>query len=328
MISGYIIAYKDETTIKKSLESLYGLCNEIIVCMETKSGDSTRSIIEQEQKKHSEIKLYDYTMQGDWSEARNFALSKCSGDWIITVDGDEWFDEKGKAQIQKLINADCDVWEVIQYSFLIDGEILLTPATRIFKSGLRYTLPTHETLIDSINENNYRVGKSNVIMYHTGYYNDTKDKITRNYAILKEDHPLFHYYTGVLQVKNNEDGIPNLLKSLETTNNNSLKAYIYIVLAEAYLKQSEIYSAVSCLRESLKIESIQNTAHKLLADIYINVGMLDEAINELEAIKENSKILRCRIFNDRIFSNIQEAIEELTEYKQKIKKEIKCHSYQ
>ena len=325
MISGYIITYNNEATIKKALNSFYGICDEIIVCIDGKTTDSTRLLVEQEALRNP-IKIYEYMIQGDWSEGRNFALDRCSGDWILTVDADEWFEEKAKEQIKELIKKDCDVWEVIQYSYLDSGDILLTPAIRLFKSGLYYTLPIHETLLDAINEKKYKVGKSNVIMQHVGYLGDTTEKIKRNYKILKEDHPLYNYYTGILQISKGEslqEGINNLLIALDKTNNKSLLAYIYTVLAEAYFKSNEIYTAILCAKQSLKIDDIQNTAHKLLSDIYISTGNLDEALEHLKAIEENSKVVRARVFNDRLFCNTPEAIQELQDHKNKTQKLIK-----
>ena len=322
-ISGYLLSYNNEETIKKALNSFYGLCDEIIVLHE-EGNDRTGEIIKQESL-NNPIKIYDFKMNGDWAEARNFALSKCSGDWIITVDADEWFDEKGKGQIKELIKKDCDVWEVIQYSYIDGGDVLLVPTARIFKKGLYYTLPTHETLLDSINEKGYRVGKSNVIMYHTGYKGDVSGKIERNFNILKQDHPLFNYYTGLLQILNEEDGIEYMTKALDEVKNESLLAYIYSVLGEQYFKKGEIYSAITCLNKSLQIEPVQNFANKLLSDIYITIGMLDNAIKHLEEIAQNSKVIRCRAFNDRIFSGIEESLNELKQYKQNIYKELKIN---
>ncbi len=320
-ISGYLLSYNNEETIKKALNSFYGLCDEIIVLHE-EGNDRTGEIIKQESL-NNPIKIYDYTMQGNWAEARNFALSKCSGDWIITVDADEWFDEKGKEQIKELIKKDCDVWEVIQYSYADNGEIMLVPAIRIFKKGLYYTLPTHETLTDAINKKGYRVGKSNVIMYHTGYLGNTDYKIDRNYKILNEEHPLYDYYMGMLQIKNKEDAEENLLRALKKVNNTPLIAFIYNSLAGVYMGRNDIYSAITCLNISLNIEPIQNAAHKILADIYLTVGMLDEALTHLEFIKENSKIIKCRVFNDRIFTGIEQAISELTDFKEKTINKLK-----
>lgn len=313
MLSGFIITKNNESTILKAISSFLGLCDEIII-VDTGSTDNTLNLI----KDLKGIKLYHFEWVNDFSKARNFAISKCSYDWILFIDSDEYFDTKSKQAIKELLKKDCDCWEVIQYSETNSGDYLMCPSVRLFKSGLTFNLPVHETLVDSIKEKNYKVGKSNILLYHSGYKEHNPEKRERNYSIMNESHPMYEYYQGALNITEGLDGKDFLLKMLKKSESTSLTSYIYCLLAETYFKENDIYKAVLCAKQSLTIEPIQNLAKKILADIYFKIGLIDDVIILLQSILINSEVIRCRMFNDRIYNRetIIESLNELEIFKQ------------
>jgi glycosyltransferase involved in cell wall biosynthesis len=40
----------------------------------------------------TKFKVYDHALNGDFAEHKNFLNSKCTGDWILQIDADEWID--------------------------------------------------------------------------------------------------------------------------------------------------------------------------------------------------------------------------------------------
>ncbi|MFX4566554.1 glycosyltransferase, partial [Acinetobacter baumannii] len=51
--------------------------------------DNTREIV-----KEFTDKLYDYQWKNDFSDARNFAASKATGQWIFVLDADEYVEQE------------------------------------------------------------------------------------------------------------------------------------------------------------------------------------------------------------------------------------------
>lgn len=92
-ITGIIIARNEEKMIGEALKSL-SFCDEILV-IDNGSTDKTQEIAEKNGAKVYEIKTNDF------SELRNFALSKATGDWILYLDADERIDEALKDSIIK-----------------------------------------------------------------------------------------------------------------------------------------------------------------------------------------------------------------------------------
>ncbi|HRY91130.1 MAG TPA: glycosyltransferase, partial [Candidatus Gracilibacteria bacterium] len=76
-ISAFIIARNEQDNIARALKSLLSFCDEIIL-VDTGSTDKTKEIA-----LNYTDKIFDFKWVDDFSAARNFALSKCTGDWII-----------------------------------------------------------------------------------------------------------------------------------------------------------------------------------------------------------------------------------------------------
>lgn len=98
-ISAVIIAKNEEGMIKDALESL-SFCNEIIV-IDNDSTDKTKEI----SQKYG--KVYDIK-SNDFSELRNFGLSKAESDYILYLDADERISEELKKSIQEVLSKDSD----------------------------------------------------------------------------------------------------------------------------------------------------------------------------------------------------------------------------
>ncbi|MFN8578516.1 MAG: glycosyltransferase family 2 protein [Candidatus Sericytochromatia bacterium] len=96
-----IIAKDAEKGLKNCLESVNGLVDEIIL-IDTGSIDNTKRIAS-----NFNAKIFDYTWQENFSEVRNFSLSKVTTDWVLILDTDEVLVDK-HSKIKEIINKDYD----------------------------------------------------------------------------------------------------------------------------------------------------------------------------------------------------------------------------
>lgn len=82
-ITACLIVKNEADHIRTVLESLKGV-DEIVIC-DTGSEDDTVAIA----KEYTDKVFIDYAWNDDFAEARNYAMSKCSSEWILSIDGDE-----------------------------------------------------------------------------------------------------------------------------------------------------------------------------------------------------------------------------------------------
>lgn len=188
-ISACYIVKNEAENLAKSIKSLKNQVNEIVV-VDTGSTDNTIAVA-----RKLGAKVYSFPWQDDFSKARNFALSKAKGDWLILLDADEYFTAKTAGNIRQvirqakqidgllvqLVNFDVDKAEVQNYF----------NALRIVRkqAGLHYEGMIHEELKLSGN-NSMKLAQvpANMLeIYHIGYATSvSKQKIKRNLQMLQQ----------------------------------------------------------------------------------------------------------------------------------------------
>ena len=194
-ITQCLIAKNEEDNIEYCLSHLKSIVDEQIV-VDTGSTDRTVEIA-----KKLGAKVFHFEWIDDFSAARNFALNKAKGDWIIFLDCDEYFSKDSAVLIRNCIkeygehkNIDGLTSEFINIKS--NGEIISTVTNvspRIFKrkSYIKYKNKIHELLVNfnKSGENPVRADVSNFLkIYHTGYDDEIvkeKNKNERNIELLK-----------------------------------------------------------------------------------------------------------------------------------------------
>ena len=101
-LSGLVITYNEEHNIERCLSSLWKVCDEVIV-IDSNSNDQTREIA---LKLNSKVIINPFPGH---IEQKNFAVSKASHDYVLSIDADEELSDELVKQIQKFkrsVNAD------------------------------------------------------------------------------------------------------------------------------------------------------------------------------------------------------------------------------
>jgi glycosyltransferase involved in cell wall biosynthesis len=232
-ITQCIIAKNEEKNIKYCLSHLKTVVDEQIV-VDTGSTDKTVEIAE-----GLGAKVFHFEWINDFSAARNYALDKAKGDWIIFLDCDEYFSESSVPLILKNIkkaselkNIDGITCELINIDK--NKRVLSTVkniSARIYKrkKSLRYRNKVHEVLY---NDKNKDLKLKNIDacdyikIYHTGY--DSKEVEEKN---------------------KNERNISLLEKELELNPNDS---YLNLYLSKQFYMSKKYKESLECANKSLK----------------------------------------------------------------------------
>ena len=102
-ISLCMIVRNEERFIGQCLGSVKDFVDEMIV-VDTGSTDRTAEIAHQ-----FGATVLDHAWTGDFSEARNYSISKASRDWILILDADERLAERDSKKLRELVrNARAD----------------------------------------------------------------------------------------------------------------------------------------------------------------------------------------------------------------------------
>src|SRR3989338_2453119 len=114
-LSACMIVKNEEHTLKRALDSIAQLADEIII-VDTGSTDKTTTIAQ-----HYTNNIYHYAWNNNFSDARNYSLSKATGDWTLVLDADEMIAREDHEAIRKLItNNDFIAYAFPQISYTND----------------------------------------------------------------------------------------------------------------------------------------------------------------------------------------------------------------
>ena len=149
-ISGCLIVKNEEDILARCLDSMMPVLDELII-VDTGSTDETKEIA----AKYTD-KIYDFEWVDDFSKARNFAFSKCTKDYIFSIDADEVLGEKAQADFLWMKQVMLDEVEIVQmyyvnqlkYNTVYNFDREYRP--KLFKRirEFRWENPIHESVIN------------------------------------------------------------------------------------------------------------------------------------------------------------------------------------
>lgn len=106
-ISVVINTLNEEKNLPRAIASISQLADEVVVC-DMKSDDKT-----QEVAKKLGAKVYEHARTGYVEPARNFAIAKAKGDWILILDADESISSSLSTRLRKIVkNPDADYYRL------------------------------------------------------------------------------------------------------------------------------------------------------------------------------------------------------------------------
>ncbi|MBQ9607279.1 MAG: glycosyltransferase family 2 protein [Lachnospiraceae bacterium] len=110
-ISVCLIVKNEEDLLARCLDSLKAIADETVI-VDTGSTDGTKKIAEKYTSK-----IYDFEWIDDFAAARNFAFSKCTGDYIYSADADEIIDRDNQEKFRTLKAALDPSVEIVQFLY-------------------------------------------------------------------------------------------------------------------------------------------------------------------------------------------------------------------
>ena len=137
-LSVFSIVRDEEDLCREAWQSTEG-CDELVIVIDTRTTDKTPEIAKEFTDK---IYYFDWTKDESFAAAKNFAMSKCTGDWVVGLDADCIF--KNFQQIKAAIReTEKDMIDVTLYPIGQEWKTHVLP--KIFKHDIiRYEGIAHE----------------------------------------------------------------------------------------------------------------------------------------------------------------------------------------
>ncbi|AND85386.1 glycosyltransferase [Clostridium tyrobutyricum] len=189
-ISACMICKNEEKNIEKCINSYKKIVDEIVV-VDTGSEDNTVYLA-----KKLGAKVYDFKWIDDFAAAKNYAIDKAIGEWIIFLDADEYFDKDSSYKIENILKSinnkeyDAVGCKLIDIDDCEKKIIDTFMQIRIFRNNIniRYKNSIHETLSKEHGNLELISYYDELKIYHTGYAQSiSKIKARRNLKLLKRE---------------------------------------------------------------------------------------------------------------------------------------------
>ncbi len=141
-----MIVKNESKVLRRCLSSLADIMDEIII-VDTGSTDNTKEIAAEFTNK-----IYDYVWINDFADARNFAFSKATMDYIYSADADEVLDEINRQRLMQLKEIMMPEIEMVQMHYITPPEYNTTANfIKEYRPKLYKRLRTF-TWIDAVHE--------------------------------------------------------------------------------------------------------------------------------------------------------------------------------
>lgn len=231
--SVYSIIKDEEKEIREMLESVKD-ADELVVCIDDRTTDKSEEIA----REYTD-KIFKFTWQDNFAKAKNEAASHCTGDWLMSIDGDCRLEKGGMEKIKKMIqDTKHDLLNVELESLRFPGSIHLRGKIYRNEGKLAYQGRAHEDFPRP--GNTHESGVLPKIFY--GYSENHKKDPDRYIRILgkqvkenpKSARPRFYLAREYFDRRKYNVAIPILHGYLEISSYMNEKVEAYYMLAQCY----------------------------------------------------------------------------------------------
>ena len=297
-----MIVKNEEKYLTDCFSSVQDVVDEIVL-VDTGSTDQTLVIAEA-----FSAKIFQFDWVNDFAAARNFALSKCSGDLILYLDADERLNESSLQTIRQIKNSDdntaylCTVVSLDRKNSRDNS----MQYVRLFPNipEISFSGKVHEQIVPSLKEKGIRIVQSGVVIIHIGYNVSEeikREKAKRNIYLLEKEYSfnnsayyafqLANAYVILDDIKTAEKYF--LIAAHSPELNKSHRANCFASLALLSHNNNDSNRAESFITQALKFGQEQPFNFLLASKIALRNGNLSAADERcFKAYEINKKLKR------------------------------------
>ena len=184
LISAAMIVRNEERFLEGCLESLRGVVDEVVV-VDTGSSDASKDIA-----LSSGARVFDFPWNGSFADARNEALGRSEGRWILYIDADERFVSGGRDAVEKELSRPGYAAHTVKFHPITGYTSYREYRIFLNDPRIRFEGVIHESMVRGMNntaeEDGLAIGDSPFSIIHTGYDGELTHKHERNMPLLKK----------------------------------------------------------------------------------------------------------------------------------------------
>lgn len=298
-----MIVRNEEKYLRECLESVQGIIDKIVL-VDTGSNDNTIGIASE-----FGAEIYHFEWCNDFAAARNFALKKSAGDWILYMDADERLSpgsrEKLRSAAEKYAEGKFAIRCLVNSVDEKRGNPKLMKYTRFFRNSteISFTGKVHEQIDDSLLKQNYTFIDSDIEIVHLGYNIEKtgiNEKARRNLSLLLEEYaanpsPYYEYHLGltygILENKTKSaEFFARAIKSNSLSREYRTVCYINLAVFCSYEKM-DFAEADDMIQKGLKLDPDNVMLNLVASEIYGKTGKTGKALELcVFAFKNNKKM--------------------------------------
>ena len=255
------------------MTDLWGIAQEINILIKEKTPSTDRL------EKIFGAHVFEDKEDVSLPEKRNILIDKSKEKWVLCIDSDEKLEQPHL--LRPMMDTYPDGYLMFVKNLHKSGKISMSENVRFFRkdTGFKFSGNVHETVEDSVKENN-KIFTSPIQILHFGYLKDDsflKEKFEKYYEILLEE-----------LAKNPKD------------------ARVHFSLGLHYLNEGEDEAGMKHLEEAVKLNDRFAEAKKELAHTYIAKGKT--LMEDVVRIMPESHPIRNKVIN--ALNNLNEVVEE------------------
>jgi len=277
-ISLCVITKDNAGTIVNCLSSVSSLVDEIVV-VDTGSSDNTKELCS---SVGDLVKVYDYSWNWNFSDAKNFALSKATGDWVLALDADEVISSVDHSKILRAISVASD-----------DGILGISLIQRNYSNelgGFGWTSTSDDSYPESkvasgfVSRRMVRLFRNISGIKFSGAVHDSVEPSinSRGSSVLDTDIPIHHY--GALSRDNLSRR--KLYLEIELKNLREGDYFQNYQIASQYHSIGESQKALEFIDKSLLINPDFYLAHLEKGLVKMKLESFDEAFDSLKVAED------------------------------------------
>ncbi|MEW5691998.1 MAG: glycosyltransferase [Candidatus Hydrogenedentota bacterium] len=266
-------------------------CFDEIIVVDTGSTDKTKELLN-----NTDVAIFDFDMENDFSNARNYSLEKAHSDWILVLDADERLSNSDIEKIRKeYLDADVGGYFLKRENYVFSKEhpYYTDYVLRLFRNRkeIRYTGRVHEKPDESIRKAGLEIREAEVVIKHFGCLKRDiekfKDKSVKYIELIKEELKLkkndfeMWYVLGTEYYKSGElvNAADSFQRSISLHPGFALS---WSALGISYGELKDFNKSKEAFNRCIEIEPYCAEHYYNLATLLYKEDKLDEAIRYLQ----------------------------------------------